>query len=75
MTDTLSRFDFARRDPRFLDMLSVISEKPVYDGENIPESIWKSRSEWDFGQKKMPSAYLTYLVQRVIDRVEDNRNE
>lgn len=75
VTDTLSRFDFARRDPRFLDMLSVIREKPVSNCGNIPESIWKSWSEWDFGQKKVPSAYLTYLVQRVIDRVEDDRNE
>lgn len=35
-----------------------------------PESVWRDWKEWDFGQKKIPSRWLTLLVYRMLKRVE-----
>ena len=37
------------------------------DGRYTPESIWNAWKEWDFGQKKAPSPYLTYLVANILN--------
>ena len=68
--DTLSNFDRAIRDFRFKEVVNLIESKADKDYRYVPESEWKAWREWDFGQKRQPSAWLTFLVYRIIQRVE-----
>lgn len=72
VAEVLSQFDFALKDQRFLDMLKVIHSKADSDGLYTPESVWKPWEGWDFGQKKKPSAWLTFLVFRIDHRLLNN---
>lgn len=66
----LSKYEFARSDPRFLEMITMIKDKQDGDGFFTPESVYQVMKEWDFGQKKVPSPYLTYLCLRIFERLE-----
>ena len=67
--DVLSRFERAREDRRFRQMLKVVEAKSDTEGRFTPESVWTVWKDWDFGQKKIPSRGLTYFVQRILKRV------
>jgi hypothetical protein len=71
--DVLSQFETARRDRRVQEMLAVVKSKANDQGRYTPESIWTVWKGWDFGQKKEPSRWLTYLIYRIIQRVEDEK--
>lgn len=68
VTDVLSRFPFARRDPRLREMVEVILSKQDDQGRFTPESVWMAWKGWEFGQKKAPSPWITLLALRVIKR-------
>ncbi|TSA34479.1 MAG: hypothetical protein D4R64_11825 [Porphyromonadaceae bacterium] len=70
VADTLSNFSFANQDKRFIQMLDVIESKATAEGKYIPESVWKAWSDWEFGQKKEASPWLTLLVWRIWNRVK-----
>lgn len=65
----LSKLSFVRGDPRFLEIVNLIKSKQRDDGFFVPESIYMKLSEWDFGQKKNVSPYLTYICLRVFDKL------
>ena len=67
--DVLSQFPWVHQDERFLDMLRLVTVKKDERGHYTPESIWKAWKEWDFGQKKHPSPWLTYLVLNIEKRL------
>ncbi len=69
VTDVLTRFPWARSDKRLLEMVEVIQTKADTDGRYTPESIWMAWKGWDFGQKKEPSPWLTFLVWRMLNRI------
>ena len=69
VADCLSKFEFIRNDKRFLEMIDIIDGKRNADGMFIPESVYQKCKDWDFGQKKTVSPYLTYLCTRILDRV------
>lgn len=58
--------------------LSFISElgirqsesKVTADDKFVPESEWRAWKEWDFGQKKIPSTWLTFLIYRIRQRLD-----
>ena len=68
VTEVLSQFPSARLDYRLRDMLDLIRSKADANGQYTPESIWQAWQGWDFGQKKIPSAWLTFLVRRIEKR-------
>jgi hypothetical protein len=68
VADVLSRYPAAIADPRFGDMAAVIRSKANPDGLFVPESVYLAWKEWDFGQKKAPSSWVTFLATRIIDR-------
>lgn len=70
VADVLSQYPQAWADERFADLLTVIRAKADADGRFTPESEWKAWAAWDFGQKKRPSPWLTFLVWRIISRAE-----
>ncbi len=69
VTDVLSRFPFARRDPRLREMVEVILSKQDDQGCFRPESVWMAWKRWEFGQKKAPSPWITLLALRVTKRI------
>jgi hypothetical protein len=70
LAGVLSKYEFARNDPRFLEMVTHIKSKQDKDGFFTPESVYLKLKDWDFGQKKGPSPYLTYLCYRIFERLE-----
>lgn len=72
VSDVLSRLPMFRKEPEYIEMMDVIRQKSDDQGKYTPESIWLAWKEWDFGQKKMPSAWLTFLATRILQRMDGN---
>ena len=70
VTEVLSLYEEARSDQRFMEMISLINSKADQNGEFTNESVWQAWKEWEFGQKKKPSDWLTFLITRINDRIE-----
>lgn len=68
IADVLSQLDFVKTDSRFLEIVALIKDKRDENGLFSPESIYQKCKEWDFGQKKQPSLYLTYLCNLILMR-------
>ena len=68
--EVLSRFPWLKGDSRLRDMLNLLKSKADAQGRFTPESIWTAWKDWEFGQKKAPSRWLTLLAWRIIQRVE-----
>lgn len=71
--DTLSNFNYAVSDERFLGLVELIRNKADSSGLYTPESEWKAWKGWEFGQKKEPSLWLTFIVCRILKRIEENK--
>ncbi len=69
VVDVLSNFEVAKADARFIEMLNLIKSKQDENGLFTPEAVFQKFKGWDFGQKKNPSPYLTYLCYRIFGRV------
>ena len=67
--DNLSRVPFAREDPRVLEIAGQLLSKRDMHGRLQPESIHKAWSEFDFGQKRSPSRWLTCLAYGALTRL------
>ena len=72
VTDVLSRFSWLKSDPILNDMLKIVLAKADSNGLFVPESVYMSWKDWDFGQKKEPSRYLTLRIHEIIDRMNGN---
>ncbi len=70
--DVLTRFSWLRSDPRLLDMLEVLKNKADQQGRFTVESVWTAWKDWEFGQKKQPSRWLTLLAWRIFSRLGIN---
>jgi hypothetical protein len=66
--DVLSRFEWLQGDPRLDEMLDTMKSKMDLQGCFTLESVWTAWKGWEFGQKKTPSRWLTFLAWRVILR-------
>jgi len=71
LTDVLTRFPFLRQDARLGEMVDLLAAKADAEGRFTAESIWTAWKDWDFGQKKIPSAWLTLLAWRVVRRMRE----
>ncbi len=70
--DVLSRFPWLRTDDRLLDMLRILKDKSDPHGRFTLESTWTAWKDWEFGQKKEPSRWLTLMAWRIMKRVLQN---
>lgn len=68
--DTLTQFPFLRRDARLIEMAECVRAKADADGRYTSESVWQAWSDWEFGQKKIPSRWLTLIVHRALARLQ-----
>lgn len=62
----LRKYDQARKDPRYSEMTDLLRSKMDAEGKFTPSSIWQIWKDWEFGQKKTPSRYLTFLCWRIL---------
>ena len=69
VVDVLSQIDALQNDERLNEMLDVIVSKQDSNGRFTPESVWMAFKGWDFGQKKIPSPWMTFLVARILKRM------
>jgi len=67
--DVLSQFDWLKNDARLIEMSDTVKPKADSEGKYTPESEWKAWKDWDFGQKKQPSRWLTFLILRALRRI------
>jgi len=68
--EVLTQFPWLRDDARLHEMANVVRGKADEQGRFTPESIWKAWEEWDFGQKRTPSRWLTLLTLRMLRRLD-----
>ena len=68
--DVLVQFDYTHRDPRLAEIAAIVKAKADKQGRYTPESVWNSWKDWEFGQKKQPSRWMTLLVVLALTRIE-----
>jgi hypothetical protein len=68
--DILSRLEWLSRDARLKDMVAVLQGKADPLGRYTVESIWTAWKDWEFGQKREPSRWLTLVAWRIIKRLQ-----
>jgi hypothetical protein len=71
VADTLAQIPAVRGDQQFQEMVEFLKSKQGADGTWTAEGVNKPYSDFDFGQKKQPSRWLTFLAVRVIKRSQD----
>lgn len=67
--DVLSFYPYATKSPEFNEMIAFVMKKSS-DGKFFAESISRSYSEFDFGQIKLPSKWITFLIYRILKRIK-----
>lgn len=68
--EVLSQFPWLKGDSRLGEMVDLLKSKADGEGRFTIESVWTAWKDWEFGQKKVPSRWLTFLSWRIIQRVE-----
>jgi hypothetical protein len=66
--DTLSLIPAVHVDSRYQEIVARLKSKQTAEGRWQVESINKTWSAFDFGQKKMPSPWVTFLALRIITK-------
>jgi len=49
-------------------MLGVAVNKMNSDGSFIAESIYNPYKHWEFGQKKVPSRWITLIMHQILQK-------
>lgn len=68
--DVFSRLPFVYKDDRFLEMVTILESKQDSEERFTAQSIYMPWKGWEFGQKKTPSYWITFLAHRILQRVE-----
>ena len=74
MLDVLSLYPYAVRSKEFKNMLDFVLQKSK-DGKYRAESVSRSYAEFDFGQTKEPSRWITFLINRIQKRVSTTQTD
>lgn len=71
VAEVLSRFPSLYQDNRFVDLITAIRKMAGVDGRYVPGSMYQAWKGWSFADKKNPSPWLTFLVLRILKRIEN----
>lgn len=74
MVEVLSEFPAIQGDHRFRELCAVVQSYSEGQVGVTPGSVWRAWKAWDFGQKREPSRWLTLLVLRLQNRIEEVRS-
>lgn len=67
--EVLSHFPFTITDPRFQEMLAILTSQADDGGCYTAQSMYQAWKGWSFANKKNSSPWLTFLVYRIQRRV------
>lgn len=67
--DVLSQFEHAKHRLRESEIVNILLSKRDKNGMFTPESIVEAWADFDFGQKKKPSKWITFLALRIARRI------
>jgi len=67
--DVLSQFPWLRQDKRLGEIANRVRDKADEQGRFTAESVWMAWKDWEFGQKRAPSWWLTLLAHRALTRL------
>jgi len=67
--NVLSQFEYAKQKLQETEMINLLLSKRDDKWRFTPESIHKVWSNFDFGQKKKPSRWITFLALRILKRI------
>lgn len=70
VTEVLTQFEWLREDKRLGELAAIVAAKGDDQDRFTPESIWQAWRTWDFGQKKQPSPWITFLAVRALMRMQ-----
>ncbi len=70
--DVLSQLSLSRQDSRMDTMTHLLFSKQDENGRFYAESIHGVWAAFDFGQKKLPSRWISFLVYRIAKRLMSN---
>jgi hypothetical protein len=70
VVEALSHFPFIHADWRFLEMMRVITDQADEQGHYTASSMYRAWKGWSFADKKNPSPWLTFLVLRILKRIQ-----
>jgi hypothetical protein len=68
LVDVLSRFKFLKKERLVKEMIDWIEKSQDKDGKYRPTSIFLEYKNWDFGNKKEASPWITFLCYRILKR-------
>jgi len=71
VVEVLTQFPLLRKDRRLLEMVDILKSKSDHDGRFTAESVWKAWADWEFGQKKDPSFWLTLQAHGILKRASE----
>ena len=74
VVEALSRFPWVHDDPRFLQMVETITAQADEEGRYTAGSMYRAWKGWSFADKKHPSPWLTFLVLRILGRIDENKD-
>jgi hypothetical protein len=66
LADVLTRFEFLRGNELVRELVDWIEAAPDENGRFKPTSIFMPYRSWDFGNKKEPSPWITFLCHRIL---------
>ncbi|KNY29545.1 hypothetical protein [Pseudobacteroides cellulosolvens] len=69
VVDVLSKFKWLHKDRRLLDMVDIIKNKADDNGKYKAESVYRVWCNWEFGQKKIPSKFITDKIVNILKRI------
>jgi len=67
--DVLSELQFTRDDSRMDAMMDLLISKKDEENRFYAESVHKVWSDFDFGQKKAPSRWITFIVYHIAKKM------
>ena len=70
--EVLSRFPRVHPDPRFKDMIVQLTSQADDSGHYTAGSMYRAWNAWPFADKKKPSPWLTFLVNRIQKRLRSH---
>jgi hypothetical protein len=70
VVEVLSQFPFAVEDSRFREMLEALTVQADARGLYAATSMYRAWKGWSFADKKHPSPWLTFLVERILKRTQ-----
>jgi hypothetical protein len=69
VVEVLSRYPRVHKDPRFIEMVETITNQADEEGRYTAGSMYMAWKGWSFANKKEPSPWLTFLVMRMLKRI------